>query len=328
MQVIVNGFGGSLKKRSNRFIVQTGTDLHEFSAMDVEQIVLNDSASITTGAMRLAAESDTDIVIVSGAGEPVCRVYPAVFGKNAKIRKNQVLSSQNSSGMSLVSLIIAAKITNTGRLLEAIGRNRGKADIMEAGKDIIATGRKMVTDTGVHTPESLRGIEGDVSKRYFASLRSVLPDTVYSGFRSKHPAQDLFNAYLNYCYGILYNEVERACLMHGLDPYIGLLHSERYGKKPFVYDVIEQFRQPVVDRAVITLAVRGQMRGGDCDNKYLLTADGKRKAAGYILNRLDEERTISGTKTTFRNAIFSTARNIAQYFAGDADFVPFLYSWS
>ena len=108
----------------------------------------------------------------------------------------------------------------------------------------------------------IRGVEGRASRVYFAALSLVIPPDLYRGRRSQHPAEDVFNAYLNYCYGILYNEVEKACILAGLDPYIGFLHAERYGKRSFVYDVIEQFRQPVVDRMVITLAVRGRMQRG------------------------------------------------------------------
>jgi CRISPR-associated protein Cas1 len=60
---------------------------------------------------------------------------------------------------------------------------------------------------------------------------------------------------LNYGYGILYNEVERMCLYVGLDPYLGLYHSERYGKPALVLDLVEEFRVPIVDMAIFPLFV-------------------------------------------------------------------------
>ena len=56
------------------------------------------------------------------------------------------------------------------------------------------------------------------------------------------PAKDPFNASLNYCYGILYSLVEKACILSGLDPYVGFLHTDNYNKKSLVFDLIEPFR--------------------------------------------------------------------------------------
>jgi CRISP-associated protein Cas1 len=47
---------------------------------------------------------------------------------------------------------------------------------------------------------------------------------------------------LNYCYGILYSRVEKACILSGLDPFVGFLHTDNYNKKSMVFDFIEPFR--------------------------------------------------------------------------------------
>ena len=60
--------------------------------------------------------------------------------------------------------------------------------------------------------------------------------------RSRQPAKDAFNAVLNYCYGILYSRIEKACILAGLDPYVGFLHTDNYNKKSLVFDLIEPFR--------------------------------------------------------------------------------------
>ncbi|MGB3458597.1 MAG: CRISPR-associated endonuclease Cas1 [Halobacteriota archaeon] len=36
--------------------------------------------------------------------------------------------------------------------------------------------------------------------------------------------------------------VEKACIIAGLDPYIGFLHTDNYNKKSRVFDVIVLFR--------------------------------------------------------------------------------------
>jgi hypothetical protein len=64
--------------------------------------------------------------------------------------------------------------------------------------------------------------EGYIADKYFACLRKL---HVFPGRKPRD--RDKFNSALNYGYGILYNEVERACLYVGLDPYMGLYLSTR-----------------------------------------------------------------------------------------------------
>ena len=86
------------------------------------------------------------------------------------------------------------------------------------------------------------GLEGTAGRAYFHCLSSIMPEKYQFDGRSRHPAHDPFNAVLNYCYGILYSLVEKACILSGLDPYVGFLHTDNYNKKSLVFDLIEPFR--------------------------------------------------------------------------------------
>jgi len=56
------------------------------------------------------------------------------------------------------------------------------------------------------------------------------------------------NSALNYGYGILYGQVWGAVMNAGFEPFAGFLHLDRPGKPSLVLDLIEEFRQPIVDR--------------------------------------------------------------------------------
>jgi CRISPR-associated protein Cas1 len=100
------------------------------------------------------------------------------------------------------------------------------------------------------TRDCLRGMEGSAGRAYFGCLSTLMPEKYRFQGRSKRPAQDPFNAVLNYGYGILYSRVEKACILAGLDPYAGFMHTDNYNKKSLVFDLIEPFRifaeQPTV----------------------------------------------------------------------------------
>lgn len=92
------------------------------------------------------------------------------------------------------------------------------------------------------TRNRIMGLEGTAGRSYFQCLSKVLPEKYQFERRSRRPAKDAFNAVLNYCYGILYSKVEKACILSGLDPYVGFLHTDNYNKKSMVFDLIEPFR--------------------------------------------------------------------------------------
>jgi hypothetical protein len=55
-------------------------------------------------------------------------------------------------------------------------------------------------------------------------------------------ATDPFNAILNYCYTLLEVETRVACEATGLDPDLGLLHTDDRLRESFIYDLLEPLR--------------------------------------------------------------------------------------
>jgi CRISPR-associated protein Cas1 len=164
--------------------------------------------------------------------------------------------------------------------------------------------------------ETLLGLEGGVAERYWQSMRSLFK------FPGRIPqARDKFNSALNYGYGILYNEVERACLYIGLDPYLGLYHSERYGKPSLVLDLVEEFRVPVVDAAIIPLFINKEIGvRGDFERvekgEYRLSAQGKSKVVKAVLQRLNQQAKHRNKKRTIKASIVEQSEHLARVFLG------------
>ena len=103
---------------------------------------------------------------------------------------------------------------------------------------------------------------------YFECLSGLIPEKYQFQGRSRRPAKDPFNACLNYCYGMLYSLVEKACILSGLDPYVGFLHTDNYNKKSLVFDLIEPFRI-YADQVVVYL-----FTGKKIKDEYFETREG------------------------------------------------------
>ena len=108
--------------------------------------------------------------------------------------------------------------------------------------------------------------------------------------RSRQPARDPFNAMLNYAYGVLYGLVERACVLAGLDPCLGFLHTDDYGKASLVFDLIEPFRA-LGDRAVVLLFTGRRVEKGwfeEVPGGVALSKDGRAALLSSFNERLDK----------------------------------------
>ena len=92
-------------------------------------------------------------------------------------------------------------------------------------------------------------MEGRSAAAYWGLIGTLPPANFRFKARSKHPAYDLFNAMLNYAYGVLYSEVERACIVAGLDPFVGFLHTDNYNKQSLVYDISEDKQRTKISKA-------------------------------------------------------------------------------
>ena len=114
--------------------------------------------------------------------------------------------------------------------------------------------------------------------------------------RSRNPAKDEFNALLNYSYGVLYSRVEKACIIAGLDPYVGILHTDHYNKKSMVFDLIENFRIWADETVINLFAARKvlQEHFDKLENGFTLNKEGKAVLIEALTGFLDESIRYSG----------------------------------
>jgi CRISPR-associated protein Cas1 len=140
------------------------------------------------------------------------------------------------------------------------------------------------------------GIEGSGGRIYFEAISFIMPERYKFDGRSRNPAKDEFNALLNYAYGILYSKVEKACIIAGLDPYVGIIHTDHYNKKSLVFDFIENFRIWADETVVKLFAGRNvkQEHFDKLENGFTLNKEGKALLIGAFNAFLDESIRYSG----------------------------------
>lgn len=337
--LIVEEFGTFVGKHSERLQVErvkTGEKLVQAPLLHLESVLIaTRGASLSTDAIAACAERGIPIHFVSSRGEPFASLYAAGLTGTVETRRAQLLAAGNGKGLTLAKAMAAGKIRNQANLLKYMAKYRKEKDPalydevrLLAGEvaDHEAEVQRLADDCMDEVRFELLSAEGRAAQKYWEAVgRLLLAEMDWPGRRTQG-ASDPLNSALNYGYGILYGAVERACVLAGLDPYAGFLHVDRPGKPSLVLDMIEEFRQPVVDRTVLGMVNKGMPV--ELDDQGRLVPESRRLLAEKVLARLDGPEKYEGKRYALRSIIQMQARHVATFVRGErASYEPFVMSW-
>ncbi len=247
MQLVINTPGTFITQKNECFCLKQKEKHFEISPLKVESIVISNQAMITSQVVVMALEHNIDVIFLDGYGDPIGRIWFAKMGSTALIRRRQIEAAESPLGTELVSDMVGQKLENQIAFLKKLMYARpGREEAFRTPIERITKAKEEIKADDNNKLEALRnhlmGIEGTAGRNYFQCLSRIMPEKYRFDGRSRRPAHDPFNACLNYCYGMLYGLVEKACILSGLDPYVGFLHTDNYNKKSLVFDLIEPFR--------------------------------------------------------------------------------------
>lgn len=331
MDLVVDSRGTAVRRHRQRFVVCTGEERTEWAADDVGQLLLGPSQMISTDALALAAETGTDVAVLDWKGGFLGRFVPAGLTGAALLKRAQLAAAEDARGVVIAGGLATAKCRNQLYLLRALDPTASAAFRHEMA-ELLATAPPL--------PQSLRqarpllfALEGRIGVKYVQCLRMLLPRGLGFTGRSRRPPRDPVNAALSYGYAILCAQTERALGLCGFEPSLGYLHTDRWGKPSLTLDLVELFRQPIVDRAVLTLVRRRQLGLEQAEvqpeGAVLLNADGRKLVAGQVLERLNDQLTYRGRRLRWQDVIFHEARALAGYLLGrNHEYRPYVHRWA
>jgi CRISPR-associated protein Cas1 len=294
MQLVINSPGTFITQKDECFRLKQKDKVFDISPLKVESIVITNQAMISTQAIAQALENNIDIIFLDSFGDPLGRVWFSKMGSTALIRRKQLETADQPMGVNLVIEMVNQKVTNQLRFLKRLMHARpGKEELFSPAISIIEQAA-LDLDSDSQNLEDIRnrimGLEGTTGRAYFQCLSKLMPEKFQFKGRSRRPAKDAFNAALNYCYGILYGLVEKACILSGLDPYVGFLHTDNYNKKSMVFDLIEPFRI-IAEQNVVYLFTGKKIKDEFFDaneGAVTLNTNGKPVVVEAVNKHLDE----------------------------------------
>ncbi|MDO4640090.1 MAG: type I-C CRISPR-associated endonuclease Cas1c [Neisseria sp.] len=211
--------------------------------------------------MGFCGENNVNLAFFTENGRYLGRLQGRQSG-NVLLRRAQYKRSETNP-VPIARNIIAAKIQASKRVLQRQIRNHGENDEIQVAIHALNAGLKQLERA--QSIDVVRGIEGDAAARYFAVFQHLIAEKsgfVFAG-RNRRPPRDEVNALLSFLYSILGKEISGALQGVGLDPQVGFLHADRSGRDSLAQDILEEFRAWWVDRMVLSLINRGQIKPQD-----------------------------------------------------------------
>ncbi len=214
-------------------------------------LLLNKQSSLSTYLVYECAKRKIDIDFIDRATPYAMLTYHHHI--SPAVHMAQLKNYFSPRGLVYAKEVVHTKSRNQINLMKYLNRRRKNTIIQDKIANMQHIHQKIKT---AKDKKSLMGIEGSISAQYWAAFAEVLG---IEGFvRTHQNSKDEINQALNYGYAILYNRVQSALIHEGLNLYYPLYHSVQSNKPTLVYDMVEAFRQPVVDREILALLNRGQ----------------------------------------------------------------------
>ncbi len=245
--------GAVVRKSSRRIIVEKNKKtLDEIPVTKVDRLIVFGNIQLTTQALALLLDNGIDVSFLTLRGR-LRGVLKSNISKNIFLRLAQYERFRDIDYKhDFCCSVIEAKLINMKFVMQRYLSNYPEEDFSSYLKTI-NHGLVSLEDNNKDI-QRLLGIEGASSGAYFAAFGKMFRHELTFKKRLRHPSPDPVNALLSLGYTMITNEI--ASNLEGLsfEPYLGFLHGIKYGRKSLALDMVEEFRQPLIDTFTLKLA--------------------------------------------------------------------------
>ncbi len=291
----------------------------EISLLKLKELNLfGNGLKVSTDLLATAVRQGVRINLFDSQGR-VYGVITSPFLNQSVITSRAQLKSENSPKAKLFAQeVVLAKIFNQQRLIEYFLKHQKLAST-EKTREIttllaeikLLRIKILALDLGDDYRSKLFALEGKSANNYWQILRKLLSEKWGFPGRVGRGASDTVNTLLNYGYSILYSRVLASILQCGLQPFAGFLHTDRSGKASLALDLMEIFRQPVVDRQLLAFLGKKKIVTQKASQEMIFDF------AGFLTRRMEERFTQKLVLTSWDRVLYLQTQNVAGFLRGE-----------
>jgi len=336
-EIIITKPGTYLGRTGERLLIRhDGKREGEVPFSLIRNITFLTSAVSLSGELMIEAAARGIPILIAGTdGRPAVRIgAPDLAGHEISLAQSALAASPG--GLELARRIVTGKIRNQINLLKYFlkypERRSGSPDFLTIAANAIASmedqaARAATASFGTdHELERNRlfATEGQAAQNYWTAVRAMLWWKPGFERRTHRGAADLVNALLNYGYGILYSRLWLVLTKTGLNPNVGFLHKPQPGKAGLLYDFIEEFRAPLVDRSVFSLLNLGS---GLEATEHGLAAETRHILARKVLSRFQTATRYHGETLPLQKVVELQAQLLVRHVQSKDEYKSFVLPW-
>lgn len=317
--------GACVRKMDECVVITKGTEtLMRAPAANLDNIAVIGNVQVTSQALQMLMTRGVDVNYFTFSGKYLGHTA-AEASKNVFLRLAQYeVYHDLERRLEMARKIVDNKIRNQISLIQGAHFQPSEYQWRQDVEKMEQYRRQLPEK---QTSNEILGIEGICSSIYFGAFGKMLRcDFKFNG-RNRRPPRDPVNVIISLGYTFLTKEVSGALDAESFEMYLGFLHGIRYGRKSLALDMVEEFRQPVVDRLVIRLFNKRIFTEFDFsqeDGSVLLNEDGFKKFCKEF-ERWMTDKSFGGKEMSFRSRIREQTGNLKKSIQNGQDYVPF--SW-
>jgi CRISPR-associated protein Cas1 len=308
--------------RGNRLVGRDGDEVRwTLPVARVRMVVACGEPTISGPAMATLMRRGVPVTWLNRTGRALARVSPAATSTGADRIRQFAASRDDLARVDLAQRFVAAKIRNQRTLL---ARRCRRAGLARPGAVTTLERTAEACGSATRVPEIL-GLEGAAAAAYYRTLRVLVPAQL--GFPGRNRASaDVVNQTTNYASALLREHVLVPVISAGLDPGISFLHQSDPSRPTLVFDLMEEWRAPLVDSVGLTLSARGELGADDLGPDGRLPLEARRRVVARFDERLDQRVTgDDGVARTYRDHLSVQVGRLVDHLRGRRPYQGFAW---
>lgn len=331
MKLIIDGYNKSIHKKDNQLAIHENSEIIDsIKASEVNDITIVGKGYVTFDALNLMAQNNIKLIAINPRGQ-LTYTLESPDWRNVTLRKQQYQLSENKLGLEISKELIKCKMKNQKATLTTLNKNKQLKRVFNYRSKIDEIIKQIdeLSLNGDNEKQRIKimGLEGKASNEYWMGVKYFIPKEIEFRNRTKQPT-DLLNSMLNYGYAILASEITKSILVNGLDPYCGFLHFDMDRRTSLTFDLIEPFRQQIVDKTVISLINRKQITNDDLDKRNnTIKLEARKLIVSKILGKIFSTITYNDETVSYADLIRKQSKNLVDTLLDGTEFNGFYLRW-
>lgn len=304
------------------------TDI-EIPIREVEQILVFGNIHLSTAAVSVCLEQHIPVIFLTQLGDYKGHLWSSEFCDLPTEAAQFGRRHDSLFQLQMAQQIVYGKVMNSKLTLLRLNRKRKLEGMAAKIKRLDQYLRSIQQALDLH---ELRGYEGSAARLYFGALGQLISNSAFSlTERTRRPPKDPVNSLLSFGYTLLFNNVMSLILAEGLNPYLGNLHRSDRKEPHLAFDLMEEFRAPVVDSLVMSLVNQKVLRPTDftypnAEGGVYLEEPARRVFLKHFEERISSEvsHPLAKSKVSLRRAIQLQIQHYKSCLVESVPYEPFI----